>query len=92
MCSAKSGSSEYALHSTRSTVAIRLSIRLPVNIIFQVPVFFSGHGLVFIFLGRSGETPPQSVSKKAYLNSLPGTPYYHRTGSPAVSPGQTKLG
>src|SRR6202030_4058543 len=37
--------------------------------------------------GRSEKTPPQS-----FLKSLPGTPYYHRTGRPAVSPGQTKLG
>src|ERR1017187_636614 len=49
-----------ALFSTRSTVAIRSSIRVPVNVISNIPVFFSGLGLVLFFLGRSGKIPPQS--------------------------------
>src|ERR1017187_3865079 len=49
-----------ALFSTRSTVAIRSSIRVPVNVISNIPVFFSGLGLVLSFLGRSGKIPPQS--------------------------------
>src|SRR6202140_5690251 len=80
------GSSNDDLCSARSTVAIKLSIRLPVNVISNIPVFLPGCGLVLFFLGRSGKTPPQS-----FLKSLPGTPYYHRTGRPAVSPGQTEL-
>jgi hypothetical protein len=49
-----------ALCSARSTVAIRSSIIVPVNFISNVPVFLPGRGLSFIFLGRSGKTPPQS--------------------------------
>src|SRR4029077_6795313 len=36
--------------------------------------------------------PLRENSTTEFLSkSLPGTPYHHRTGSPAVSPGQTKL-
>src|SRR6266849_8647809 len=48
-----------ALASARSTVAIRSSTRVPVNVISNVPVFLPGHGLVLFLLGRSGKTPPQ---------------------------------
>jgi hypothetical protein len=50
-------------------------------------LFFSGRGLVLFFLGRSeNDSTTEFLSK-----SLPGTPYDHRTGSPAVSPRQLKL-
>src|ERR1700692_2838634 len=56
--------------------------------------FFPVGGLVLFRLGRSGRTPPQSCDcpyrTTALLNFFPGTPYYHRTGIPAVSPGQTQ--
>ena len=45
--------------SARSTVAIRSSIRVPVNI-SNVPAFVPGLGLVLFRLGRSGKTPPQN--------------------------------
>src|SRR5580693_444537 len=47
--------------------------------------FLSGHGLVLSFLAV-----PEKLHHRVFLNSYPGTPYYHRTGCPAVSPGQTK--
>src|SRR6266849_10738548 len=64
------GSSEDALRSARSTVAIRFSIRLPVNVIFSVPIFFFPDAALFCFLGRSGKTPPQSFCKKRFFKNL----------------------
>src|SRR5258708_2611609 len=60
------GSSEDALCSARSTVAIRLSIRVPVNFIFNVPIFLAGTRPCSLLLGRSRKTPPQSVFKNLY--------------------------
>src|SRR5277367_5298200 len=48
--------------------------------------FLSGRGLVLFFLAA-----PKKLHHRVFLNSYPGTPYYHRTGCPAVSPGQTNL-
>src|ERR1700686_2685747 len=49
--------------------------------------FFFPDAALFCFSWPLREnSTTESLSK-----SLPGTPYYHRTGSPAVSPGQTKL-
>src|SRR6266446_684211 len=71
------GSSEDALRSARSTVAIRFSTRLPVNVIFNVPIFSSRTRPCSVFLGRSGKTPPQSFFKNLYparlTISAPGT-------------------
>src|ERR1700721_2657331 len=50
----------------------------------RVPFFFSRIGLVLFFLSHSGKTPPQSSCKRVPANSLPGTPYYHRTGARQV--------
>src|SRR6266849_3188118 len=57
------GSSEDALCSARSTDAIKLSIRVPVNVIFSVPIFSSRTRPCSVFLGRSAKTPPQSFFK-----------------------------
>jgi hypothetical protein len=65
------GSSEDALRSARSTVAIKLSIRVPVNVISNIPVFLPGPGLVLFLLGRSGKTPPQSFFKIFTRHALP---------------------
>src|SRR5258708_15877819 len=35
---------------------------------------------------------PENSTTECVQKSLPGTPYHHRTGRPAVSPGQTKVG
>src|SRR3981081_32932 len=48
--------------------------------------FFPGPGLILSCLAAPGK-----LHHRVSLQSLPGTPYHHRTGSPAVSPGQTKL-
>src|SRR5260370_20602641 len=53
-------------------------------LVFQF--FLPGRGLVLFFLAA-----PRKLHHRVSSKSLPGTPYYHRTGSPAVSPGQTKL-
>src|ERR1017187_295230 len=63
-----------ALCSARSTVAIRCSIRLPVNVISLFPVFFSGRGLILFYLAAPAKLHHRVVK------SLPGTPYHHRTG------------
>src|SRR5580658_169992 len=60
-----------ALCSARSTVAIRFSIRVPVNVISIFPFFFSERGLVFFLLGCSGKTPPQIFFKIFTRHALP---------------------
>ena len=59
---------------------------------FKYSIFSSRTRPYFIFLGRSGKTPPQSCGRScqstALLNSLPGTPYYHRTGTPGSFSGE----
>src|SRR6266849_8298488 len=49
--------------------------------------FFPNTALFCFFLAAPGQLHHRVSSK-----SLPGTPYHHRTGRPAVSPRQTKLG
>src|ERR1700686_2374741 len=58
------GSSEDALRSARSTVAIRFSIRLPVNVISNVPFFFPDPAL-FCF-----SWPLRENSTTEFLQSL----------------------
>jgi hypothetical protein len=53
---------------------------------FDIPVFFPGRGLVCSF----SLAAPKKLHHSVFPNSYPGTPYYHRTGCPAVSPGQTQ--
>src|SRR5216684_5024560 len=65
------GSSEDALCSARSTDAIKLSIRVPVNVIFSVPIFSSRTRPCSVFLGRSAKTPPQSFFKIFTRHALP---------------------
>src|SRR5216684_1229172 len=48
--------------------------------------FFPDTALFCFYLAAPGKLHHRVSSK-----SLPGTPYHHRTGRPAVSPGQTKL-
>ena len=76
-----------ALFSTRSTVAIRSSIRVPVNVISNVPVFFPGPGLVLFFLGRSEKTPPQSCGLFIRNGRLPKLFTRHALPSPHRGPG-----
>ena len=66
MLCANIGSSEDALCSARSTDAIRLSIRVPVNIIFNVPVFLPGRGLVLFFLAA-----PRKLHHRVSSNLYP---------------------
>jgi hypothetical protein len=60
------GSSEDPLCSARSTVAIKLSISVPVNVIFNIPIFSSRTRPCSVFLGRSRKTPPQSFFQNLY--------------------------
>src|SRR5271163_5031287 len=48
--------------------------------------FFPDTALFCFFLAA-----PENSTTECFQNSLPGTPYHHRTGSPAVSPDEPKL-
>ena len=67
---------------TRSTVAIRSSIRVPVNIFCISRLSFRTRPC-FIFRGRSGDTPPQNLYPARLTITAP--------GSLAVSPDKPKL-
>ena len=74
------------LASARSTVAIRSSIRVPVNIISEYSDLISGRGLILFLLGRSGITPPQSllfhtVYPARFTIPAPGARQFLRTNS-----------
>src|ERR1700694_3895025 len=54
---------------------------------FRISQFFFPDPALFCFSWPLQENSTTECLQK----SLPGTPYHHRTGRPAVSPGQTKL-
>src|SRR6202140_5871433 len=75
------GSSEDALCSARSTVAIKLSIRLPVNVITSVPFFFPDAALFcFSWPLRENSTTefPQNLYPARLTITAPGARQFLR--------------
>src|SRR5208282_312129 len=62
---------------------------------FRIIQFSSPDAALFCFSwplreNSTTELRPLHTERPRFPNSLPGAPYHHRTGGPAVSPGQTQ--